>query len=144
MKNKDANFVLSCFMTIAPEQKLKMGPVWDFDLALGNYDWTDYMFPEGFRVRNCSWFNRLFEDPEFTSLVRKRFGYFYSRKQELFHYLNERAKYIEDSMVENNCVWGTLYNTTWPNYAVRGSYQNEVAFLKDFLVKRFEWLDANL
>ncbi|MGB0930611.1 MAG: CotH kinase family protein, partial [Chitinophagales bacterium] len=35
-KNNDAVFAASVFMNHIPGEKLKMGPIWDFDIALGN------------------------------------------------------------------------------------------------------------
>ena len=37
---------------------------------------------------------------------------------------------------------GTLYNYTWPNSDIMGSYQNEVQNMKNWLSRRFEWLNT--
>lgn len=69
-KNNDAVFHTSCFMSLARDGKLKMGPLWDFDLGMGGYI-TGREFvndPEGFYIKTNtgSWIERLFLDPAFT------------------------------------------------------------------------------
>jgi hypothetical protein len=38
-------------MNLKPGEKLKMGPVWDFDLAIGNVDYNNNDVPEGFWIK---------------------------------------------------------------------------------------------
>jgi hypothetical protein len=40
-KNNDAIMFSSCYMHIAPNGKLKMGPLWDYDIALGNVNYNN-------------------------------------------------------------------------------------------------------
>ena len=74
--------------------------------------------------------------------MKEKFNYFYNNKDVIFNEINENAQYLKYSVVENNAVWQTLYEYTWPNYAIWGSYENEVAYLKQWLNARFEWLKA--
>lgn len=141
-KNQDACFWTSCYMNLPRNGKLKMGPLWDFDIAFGNvnYDSGNYK-PTGFWIKNqVAWYKRLFTDENFVAKVKERFNYFYSNKDVLFNEINENANYLKYSIVENNAVWNTLYEYTWPNYAIWGSYDNEVAYLKQWLNTRMEWL----
>lgn len=69
-KNNDAIFYSSCYMNIAPNGKLKMGPIWDFDIALGNINYNNNQVPEGFWIKSASWISRMFDDPEFVNLVK--------------------------------------------------------------------------
>ena len=120
-----------------------MGPIWDFDIAFGNVNYLGNNRPEGFWVKKrVSWYSRLFEDEHFVTKVKERFNYFYENKDALFNEINENANYLKYSVVENNAVWNTLYEYTWPNYAIWGSYDNEVAYLKQWLNTRMEWLKA--
>lgn len=140
-KNNDAIFYTSCYMNMAPNGKLKMGPLWDFDIALGNINYNDNNLPEGFWVKESVWISRLFEDAEFVALVKKRYVEIRNYETDIMQFINENANKLQWSVVENNAKWGTLYETTWPNYAIWGSYNNEVQYLKNWLHKRFEWLD---
>jgi hypothetical protein len=129
-------------MNLSRDGKLKMGPLWDYDIAFGNVDYGNCGDPEGFYIKDIPWYKRLFEDPEFVSIVKERFEYFYSQKDIIFLQINENADYLKYAAVENNNKWGTLYNYTWPNNEILGSYQNEVQNMKNWLYKRFEWLNT--
>ena len=140
-KNCDACFSTSCYMNLSRGEKLKMGPLWDFDIAFGNVNYTSCSQPTGFWIEpRVSWYKRLFTDKNFVTKVKERFNYFYLNKDLLFNEINENAEYLKFSVVENNAVWNTLYEYTWPNYAIWGSYDNEVAYLKQWLNTRMEWL----
>lgn len=142
-KNPDSRFFTSCYMNLSREGKLKMGPLWDFDIAFGNIDYHPQVIGlEGFWVKTSPWFTRLFEDPAFVSLVKERFAYFYGKQNEIFLEINHNAEYLQYAAVENNNKWGTLYNYTWPNYEILGKYQNEVQNMKNWLSRRFEWLNT--
>lgn len=142
-KNNDASFWTSCYMNLSRGGKLKMGPIWDFDIAFGNINYNGNNTPEGFMIKNkASWYARLFKDENFVAKVKERFNYYYENKNVLFDEVNENASYLKYSVVENNAVWNTLYEYTWPNYAIWGSYDNEVAYLKQWIEARMEWLKA--
>ena len=139
-KNNDAVFYTSCYMHHKKGGKLYMGPLWDFDIGFGNINYNNNNSVEGFWIKKAEWYSRLFEDPQFVVRVKERFNYFYSNKNIIFNEINENATYLKYSVLENNAVWGTLYKYTWPNYAIWGSYENEVTYLKQWLNARMEWL----
>ena len=139
-RNNDAIMFSSCYMTLSRGGKLRMGPVWDFDIAFGNVDYNDNYDAEGFWVRRQAWFDRLFWDPAFRARVKERFGYFYSRRNDILDGINRDAMYLRRSVEENDSRWGTLYEKTWPNYDVWGCYQNEVQCMKSWLTRRMDWL----
>jgi len=89
-KNTDACLGSSCFMNLERGKKLKMGPIWDFDVAFGNRNFVDCT-PEGFWVLQPSstWIHRLFEDKTFVTRVKERFNYFYDRKMDVINYIND-------------------------------------------------------
>ena len=141
-KNNDACFFSSCYMHLKRGEKLKMGPIWDFDIAFGNINYLSNYLPEGFWIKNVIWYSRLFEDPAFVAKVKERFNYFYLRKNDIMNEINANAQYLKFSTQENNNKWHTFYTYTWPNYDIWGSYQNEVQSMKEWLDTRFEWLKA--
>lgn len=141
-KNIDGLFYTSCFMNLKRGGKLKMGPIWDFDVAFGNINQdnqTCYKTSD-FYIKNVRWYSRLFQDPAFVNRVKERFNYFYNHKNDIMAYINADAQYLRYAVDENEKVWGTFYHYTWSNYDIWGSYQNEVQCLKEWLNKRMEWL----
>lgn len=143
-KNNDAVMFSSCYMNIKPGGKLKMGPLWDFDIALGNINYNNNELPTGWWIADAAWFKQLLKDPAFKEQVRTRFNYFKSKKEDIFTNINNNAAYLKWSVIENDNRWNTFYNQTWPNYAVWGNYNNEVQYMKNWLNARFDWLEANL
>lgn len=139
-KNTDAVFYSSCYMNLKRNGKLKMGPLWDFDIAFGNVNYNDNYLTSGFKIRYTSWFSRLFKDPAFVKRVKERFNYFYSHKNDIMHYIDENAHYLRYSVKENNNRWDILDKYVWPNYVVLGDYTEEVNYLKSWIDERMEWL----
>jgi hypothetical protein len=141
-KNNDAIFYSSCYMNLAPGGKLKMGPVWDFDIGFGNINYNDNNSPQGFWVKTSPWMTRLFEDPAFVQKVKERFLYFRSKTDTILSNINTSSAQLKWSAIENNNKWQTLYNATWPNYAISGSYDSEVIYMKNWLNARMDWLET--
>jgi hypothetical protein len=141
-KNLDGKFDTSCYMHLARGGKLKMGPMWDMDVAFGNIaqlNQTCYD-PTGFYIKNEQWYSRLFKDPVFVARVKDRFNYFYSNMDNILANINADAQYLKYSAQENDDKWHLLNTYTWSNYDIWGCYQNEVQGLKNWLVTRMKWL----
>lgn len=144
VKNADACFYTSCYMNCKRGDKLKMGPLWDFDLAIGNYGGTTTTAayinnPEGFWISGTSWIARMFQDPEFVYTVKERFNYFYDNRDEIYAELESQRDLIADVIHENEMVWhhfSSKYNRTITETA----FVNECNNVKDWLEKRFTWM----
>jgi len=144
-KNVDCMFNFSTYMNLPRGGKLRMGPIWDFDIAYGNIKQSDsgylkWVFPSGNLLSATKWYSRLMKDPAFVAKLKERFNYFYSHKNEFLTYLNESAQYLRYSVEENEAKWGTLYHYTFKNYNIWGSYFNEVQDLKEWLNSRLDWM----
>ena len=145
-KNLDGFFDTSCYMNLSRGGKLKMGPMWDMDVAFGNISQANQSCyrPSGFWIKNIKWYARLFQDPVFVARVKERFNYFYRHKNEILANINADAQYLKYSVVENDDKWHLLNTYTWSNYDIWGSYQNEVQSLKEWFNKRMEWLKPEI
>ena len=139
--NTDANMKYSCFMHFKRGGKITMGPIWDFDLAFGNTDEVR-RGPTGFWIKQSDWISRMFSDPAFVAKVKERYNYFYSRKADIMHEIDQTAVYLKRSAYENENRWHTFYDYVLPNYEVWGSYYNEVQSVKEWLNTRMDWLKA--
>ena len=65
-KNVDSQSFSSIFLNVMPGEKIKMGPLWDFDLSFGNVDYADSRYAEGWWVKYHPWYEKLFQDPDFV------------------------------------------------------------------------------
>lgn len=141
-KNVDAQWYSSIYLYLKPGEKLKMGPLWDFDLGFGNVNYADPEFPEGWWVRDNPWIDRMLDDPYFAGLVKERYSYFRQKQVYLFDFMDREAAYIYPSMLENEAVWHTMGVYVWPNPVVYATYEQEVSYLKSWITTRLGWLDS--
>ena len=147
--NIDTAFRRSCFITKDKGGKLCFGPLWDFDLAMGNFsrdggDYTSWA-ATGREYVGDTWFGRLLEDPKFTEPFKAR--WFEMRDDILrraMDSIDRNAALLEYSQQENFL--------RWPIWDVRAGYQpssmkkvntyaKQIRFLKDWLTARAAWLD---
>jgi hypothetical protein len=120
------------------KQKYCMGPLWDFDISLGNYKGSVGEYSDGFHIKNAKWMSRLFEDPEFVSAVKDRWNTKKSEFIALQQYIDGRAGYINHAQAQNFKKWNTLNVSVWPNVVVPGTYQGEIDYLKSWLAARLD------
>ena len=140
-KNVDSRWYSSIYLNVMPGEKIKMGPLWDFDLAFGNTDYADTQYYEGWWVRFNPWYERLFQDPAFTQMVKDRFIYFKDNEDLIIQKIDEYAEKLKWAQAENNNKWQTIGTYVWPNPVIYDTYQEEVDHLKNWYLARMEWLE---
>lgn len=143
-KTQDAKWYSSIFFSYIPGGKIKMGPVWDFDLSYGNVDYSDAQNAEGFWVKENPWIKRLFEDPVFEEEVRKKYDQYYANLSNIISDIDCYASYLETSQELNYQIWETLGVKVWPNPVWYDTYQEEVDQFKGWISTRMEWLNNTL
>ena len=158
-KNPDG-YRLSTFMHKDKGEKLKMGPIWDFNLAFGNVNYCTGSSPEGWIYRFndvCPddtwlvpfWWGRFMEDPAFVSALKERWNNlrtnFFTNSEILQRIasLEENLK-ISNAAKNNFSKWLVLGEYVWPNDYIGNSYDDEISYLKDWIVNRLEWLDTEI
>ena len=144
-KNVDAKFHTSVYLYKDRNEKLVMGPVWDFDIAFGNVSYNGNDNPEGWYIKEGAWFDRLFQDPLFNDKLKTRWNEI--KNEEIFtliDYIDQTSQELEFSQENNFAKWEILNKHVWPNAVVTGSYNGEVEYLKEWLGKRIKWLDAHI
>lgn len=141
VKNQDSQSFSSIFMHVIPGEKIKMGPLWDFDLAFGNVDYSDSRYPEGFWVKYHPWYQRLFDDPAFVAQVKSRFAFYRANQDLILQKIDSYAAKLTYAQEENNNRWQTLGKYVWPNPVYFDSYEEEVAHLKSWYNQRMDWLE---
>ncbi len=152
---------LSVFMHKLKESeggKLRMGPIWDFNLSMGNgwdcfvqnrENWM-YNYNEKCLGANSQipfWWSRLLEDEYFTNELRCTWEDYRSsflQTDSVINYLNQRAEYIADAKDRNFVRWPILEVKVHFNFFLGGNYDAELNYVKDWLSFRLNWLDANM
>ena len=146
-KNTDGNLRKSSFITKKKGGKLEMYHLWDFDLTFGNTGWLSD--PEGFYIKDYNpscvpgdnWFNRMLKDPAFATRLKNRWNELYPQIKAMTDFIDDQAKILDKAQRLNFEVWDINEVVDWVGVPSEGSYEAEVAFLKDFYERRVEWLN---
>ena len=141
-KNQDARSYSSIYFNYIPGEKIKMGPVWDFDLAFGNVDYSNAENPEGFWIKENLWFKRMFEDPYFSDLVNTRFNYYENNLSSILSKVDEFENYLSKSQKKNFEIWDILSKDVWPIPVKYDTHREYVEYLKNWIDTRMLWLKA--
>ena len=140
-KNVDSKSFSSMFLNVMPGEKIKMGPLWDFDLSFGNVDYADSRYAEGWWVKYHPWYERLFEYPGFVDRVKERFAFFRANQGVILDKIDTYAEQLQWAQQENDSKWQTLGMYVWPNPVYFDTYQEEVDHMKAWYTNRMNWLD---
>ena len=142
-KTVDARWYSSIYFTLIPGEKIKFGPIWDFDLSYGNLNYSDAQFENGFYVKQNNWIDRMYDDPFFVEKVKSRYSFYFYKLNEFKKEIDDISNYINKSQKANYQRWATLGVYVWPNPVWNLTYSEEVDRLKDWIENRMNWLNAN-
>ena len=142
-KSVDARWYSSIYFSYIPGEKIKMGPIWDFDLSYGNLNYSDAQYTYDFYIRQNNWISRLFDDPKFEEKVKNRFSFYYNKLDEFKETIDNYADYLDKSQKANFDRWDILGVYVWPNPVWNLTYKQEVDRLKNWIVERMNWLNSN-
>jgi len=138
--------------------KITMGPLWDYNYSMGNYDnfnvfstegWA-YLFNYDCNTRakiNPFWYERLMQDSSFVNAARTRWDELRNgalHSDSIMQFIDQTVSRIGASADANFQIWPVLDTYLWPNYYVGGTYPNEIAWIKNWLTQRAAWIDAHL
>jgi len=157
-KNVDG-YRLSTFMNKERDSKggkIRMGPVWDYDIAWHNANYCEgdlatgwaYQFPCPLDYWQVPfWWSRLLEDPRYKNKLACRW---LDLRQNILsnawfdNYIDSISGQLLEAQSRNFTQWPILGVWVWPNpVPLPTSYQGEVFALKSWVHDRLNWLDAN-
>lgn len=151
MKNIDG-FRLSTFVHKDRGGKITMGPIWDYNLTLGNANYADGENPNNwYNIQlgdsDYPWYRQLFKDPDFNQQYIDRWG---EIRRGSFATTNVLGRVIQianelaEPAAHNYNKWKILGVYVWPNaagYATRKTYRSEVDWMTNWINLRFAWID---
>ena len=133
--------------------KIVMGPWWDYNLGFGNSDGCDSYFTWGFEsntgcnVLHPFWWERLREDPDFKGLTRCMWDDYRSgvwSDESLNGLIDSLSTLLAEPSARDHARWPRLGQYVWPNVFIGQTYEEEVAFLRNWIMERMAWLDDNI
>ncbi|PYJ03155.1 MAG: hypothetical protein DME25_13180 [Verrucomicrobia bacterium] len=147
-KNIDG-FRFSTFFQKDRGGKIKMQPIWDWNLSFGNANGKQGWMPEYWYWPQLddtqySWFRRLFEDPDFGQRYVDRWGELRASifsQSNILRRVDALVAELGAARVRNFERWPILGRNIWPNHYVGRTYEDEINYLKDFVRKRLAWID---
>lgn len=157
--NPDA-YRLSTFMNKERSGKLKMGPIWDFNLGFGNDDRVAFVngstwvfnynnyYPSDTWLVNF-WWKKLLSDPAFTDRLKSRWASLRTSSLSEASILLTIDKHINilknsNSIDKHFDRWKILGVKLPFNNFVGKTHQEEVDFLKSWVKKRLTWMDSEI
>ncbi|MBR2635049.1 MAG: CotH kinase family protein [Clostridia bacterium] len=151
--NTDCAWRRSTYLIKDAGEKVRMGPVWDFDLAFGNFS-KDVA---GFNVWVSTseddyvgetWSTHLLEDPEFQERFKNRWN---EMKNTLLSTamttIDENYARLSASADENFERWDILgKKVAFERFDTKyyTTYSSQIHYLKDFLRNRAAWIDSQI
>ncbi|KAF0199638.1 MAG: Spore coat protein CotH [Bacteroidetes bacterium] len=137
--------------------KLRMGPVWDYDIAwrnanyYGGEDYTGWMYqfsnPDD-TWQIPFWWGRLLQDTLYADNLKCRWTFLRNdllSDNAFDHYIDSLALVLDESKERNFTVWPILGVYVWPNpWPYPQTYAEEIETLKGWIHNRLAWLDENI
>lgn len=131
------------------------GPVWDLDFGFGNADYDNGASPIGWEVnyKNMSdwltpfWNRKLMNDPVFFNALSKRWSQTKNTlfsSTNIFSLIDSAALVINEGRMRNFQKWNIIGKYVWPNPYVGATYQDEITYLKSWIVQRTNWINTML
>lgn len=136
--NTDSSFCRSTFFYKRPGEKVMLGPVWDFDMAYGNYGLEDNSYSSWctgeprFVGNQNHWMTDLLACDEFMLAVRQRWDEIHET------FLDDTYSEIEmlgQEILPSRGFHQSLYG--------RGGWDSTES-LKNFVTKRFNWIEQSI
>ncbi len=142
--------------------KLFAGPVWDFNLAFGNCDYYQAYNSSQWYLEHVSdysnipvwenffipfWWKKIFNDQNFQKKFRQRWIELRNTvwiNEKIIQTIDSLVNLLEESRVRNFQKWPVLGQYIWPNYYVGQTYEDEINYLKNWLLNRIIWMDLQL
>lgn len=144
----------STYMYKDRDSKLTMGPIWDFNLSMGNAGFNDGWKTDGWLIYTNPvpfWWDRLLQDKNFTQKLAKRWKEL--RKDtlatsKLLDEIDRTAEYLSEAQKRNYQRWSSHGHNAFgdPLLTNRGLliYQQEVQQIKRWLQTRLKWIDTHI
>jgi hypothetical protein len=137
---------------------LKAGPVWDFNIALGNANYCEGQSTSGWAwdfnvvcpadgLKVPFWWTKLAEEPAFRKKMKARWTELRQTKWTNAYIMglaDSLSGVVNASQGRNFQRWNILTQWVWPNATVPGTYNGEINYLKKWMENRLIWLDGSL
>ena len=130
------------------DNKLHFGPAWDFDLSLDN---DNRLYPTNSKEKWIfnfglssgtfrQFISKLMSCDKTLNAVQQKWREVTTNsftKENVFNFIDEQIKYIDESQKLNFKRWDVLNKILQYEAVARGSYEEEIKHLKEYIQERF-------
>jgi hypothetical protein len=129
----------STYMYKSAGEKLVMGPLWDFDHAVGNDGDAEDNLTSGWEYGASPWAERLYAHRGFRKRMAKRWRELRAEglRRHIVRTIDRGARQLTKAQGRNFARWPPR-NPNAPTHA------EAVDYLKSWLVQRIRWIDSNI
>ena len=136
--------------------RLVAGPIWDFNLGFGNADYYNGWDTQGWQVEADLpnddfsipyWWCTIWSDQSFRWSVQQRWNSLrnnFLSNVSVNSLIDSLQSHIGEAADRNFERWPTLGQYVWPNYYIGQTYQDEIDYLRNWIINRMEWMDSEL
>jgi len=148
-KNIDG-FRFSTFFTKDRGAKVRMEPVWDWNLSFGNargkqgYMYDRWYWPQ-LDDQQYSWYRRLFEDPDFAQRYVDRWAQWRTNvfaPSNLLARVDEIGAALKEPASRNFTRWPILGDVVEPEHYAGKTFEDELGYMKSWITNRIAWMTA--
>ena len=140
----------SVYMYKPVGEKLKFGPLWDFDLSSGNAGYVEgYSYDKSMKEINGGsyFFNELykydgFKDDFMNRLIEVNIDIL----PALFDSFDANYKFLSSYAKDDDKKWNILDDNNWarPSNLVGISYKKQVKYFEEYLIEHNKWMLENM
>ena len=141
------------------DERFKM-VVWDMDLAYGNSNYYKGWYTNSwiYQINNMIsanqylvpfWWYKLNTDPEYTAHLKDRWAQYRRSnlsENNIIATIDSLANVLTSVGAEqrNSEAWPRWGVYVWPNHFIANSFEEEINYLKDWIIMRIAWMDTRL
>jgi hypothetical protein len=89
----------------------------------------------------------MLQDPVFANNLKCRWSYLRTNilsDEHLMNYIDSLGTILEEPAQRNYDRWPILGVYVWPNNFIGNTYQEELTYMKNWILARTAWMDANM
>ena len=139
----DVNFS-SWYISKDKGEKVKNGPIWDFDISAGNVDYNDQArFADRLFANTNTWYKYLLKHQEFKDLVKEKLTKYYDIIHMVVEEKIEEVMLYKPYFLENFTKWKILGKYGWPNppeIVAITTWEGHVEFVRDWLYAKLDFM----
>lgn len=144
-KNTDGAFRRSIYITWQSGEPIRLGPVWDFDVAYGNWEVDSLRTVTDWYIRNSGWNGLIFKHSKYwqsaTDYWKEHHAFLATLPDSIVKYGREISPATKNEFKR----WPVLENTeNWTYKEAYKSYDEAIDSLNSWIKQRMEWIDAHL